>query len=171
MNDIDEESAQSKAVARKTMSKKSGKKRRKGKSGSKRTRTPRTYPALSFEQSLALAEAIHLHASGDRVARLTLLKQMNLSPTSSSTQILITSSGKYGITTGSYAAEHIELTAEGRIASDKGSGLRARTLARFNLAIKAIPSFDVLYNRYRGKKLPSRRYEGCTQRGKVKHCR
>jgi hypothetical protein len=31
-------------------------------------------------------------------SRLTLLKAINLSPTSSSTQILITSSGKYGIT-------------------------------------------------------------------------
>jgi hypothetical protein len=76
---------------------------------SKRTRTPRIYPALSFEESLVLAEAIHTHASGEKVSRLTLLKAMNLSPTSSATQILITSSGKYGITKGSFVAEHLEL--------------------------------------------------------------
>lgn len=125
------------------------------KESAKRTRTPRIYPALSFEASLGLAEAIHTHASGERVARLTLLKQMNLSPTSSSMQILITSSSKYGLTTGSYAAEHLELTPLGRIASDKASAPREKTQARFDLGIKNIKPFEVLYERYRGKKLPS----------------
>src|SRR5258708_4608890 len=76
--------------------------KKKGKRGpkGKRTRTPRIYPALTFEECLRLAEAIHVHASGERVSRLTLLKAMNLSPTSSATQILITSSAKYGLTKG-----------------------------------------------------------------------
>jgi len=121
----------------------------------KRTRTPRIYPALSFEESLVIADAIQTYASGEKVARLTLLKQMNLSPTSSATQILITSSGKYGLTKGSYAAEHLELTPEGKIATDKSTPVKAKTETRFNLAIKGIAPFNVLYNRYRGKKLPS----------------
>jgi hypothetical protein len=120
-----------------------------------RIRTARIYPALSFEESLVLAEAIQTHASGERISRLTLLKQMNLSPTSSATQILITSSGKYGITKGSYAAEHLELTPPGRTASDKNSAPRVKAQARFELAIKNVKPFDALYNRYRGKKLPS----------------
>jgi hypothetical protein len=119
------------------------------------TRTARIYPARSFEESLPLGEAIHTHASGDKVARLTLLKAMNLSPTSSGTQNLITSSGKYGLTKGSYAADYLELTDDGRIATDKTAQERARTQARFNLAIKGIAPFDVLYQRYRSKKLPS----------------
>src|SRR6266852_5881893 len=80
---------------------------------------------------------------------------MHLSPTSSATQILITSSGKYGLTKGSYAAEHLELTPEGKIATDKNTPIKAKTQTRFNLAIKGIAPFNVLYNRYRGKKLPS----------------
>lgn len=124
-------------------------------SAAKRTRTPRIYPALSFEESLVLADAIQTHASGERVARLTLLKQMNLSPTSSATQILITSASKYGLTKGSYAAEHVELTPEGKSASDKNAPPRQRTQTRFDLAIKGIAPFEVLYTRYRGKKLPS----------------
>ena len=123
---------------------------------SKRTRTARVYPALSFEESLVLAEAIHTHASGEKVSRLTLLKAMNISPTSSATQILITSSGKYGITKGSYVAEHLELTAEGKTPSDKEASPRARTQARFDLAIKSVKPFEVMYSIYRGKKLPSR---------------
>lgn len=122
---------------------------------SKRGRTPRIYPALSFEESLVLAEAIHLHASGEKVSRLTLLKAMNISPTSSSTQILITSSGKYGITKGSFAAEHIELTPKGRLSSEKSAAARVKTQARFDLAIKEIVPFDAIYQRYKGKKLPS----------------
>jgi hypothetical protein len=80
---------------------------------------------------------------------------MNLSPTSSATQILITSSGKYGLTKGSYAADYLELTAEGKTASDKVSAPRTKTQARFDLAIKKIQPFQLLYDRYRGKKLPS----------------
>ena len=125
------------------------------KSHAKRTRTPRIYPVLSFEESIFLSDAIHTHAAGERVSRLTLLKQMNRSPTSSSTQILITSSGKYGITTGSFAAEHLELTSQGKIATDKASPPKVKAKARFELAIESIKPFAVLYNRYRGKKLPS----------------
>ncbi len=121
----------------------------------KRTRTARIYPALSFEESLLLADAIQTHASGEKVARLTLLKQMNQSPTSSSTQILITSAAKYGLTKGSYVADHLELTPEGKIASDKSASVTRRTQTRFDLAIKGIVPFEALYSRYRGKKLPS----------------
>src|SRR5229473_19068 len=110
----------------KAQNRKAAKKPKRRKEASKRTRTPRIYPALSFEASLALAEAIHTFASGERVARLTLLKQMNVSPTSSSTQILITSSNKYGITTGSFAADYVELTPLGRVASDKASAPRPK---------------------------------------------
>jgi hypothetical protein len=123
--------------------------------GSKRGRTPRIYPSLSFEQSLVLADAVHKFASGERVSRLTLLKQMNLSPTSSSTQILITSSGKYGLTKGSYAADHIELTSEGKTATDKAIATKPQRQAQFDLAIKNIQPFEVLYEKYKGKKLPS----------------
>jgi hypothetical protein len=144
-----------KAKSASKKAKRSGAAKSENAEGSARARTARIYPALSFEESLVLPEAIQTHASGERVARLTLLKAMNMSPTSSATQILITSSGKYGLTKGSYAAEHLELTAEGKTATDKGSSPKAKTQARFNLAVKKIRPFEILYERYRGKKLPS----------------
>src|ERR1039457_4533928 len=65
-----------------------------------RTRAARPYPASSFNEAAALGAAIHQYASGQRVRRLTLLKQMQKSPTSGPTKQLITNSGKYKITTG-----------------------------------------------------------------------
>ena len=153
--ETDEQGSETTGAPKATPRTRKGRGAKKKKAQGKRTRIPRIYPALSFEESLTLADAIHTYAAGERVARLTLLKQMNVSPTSSVTQILITSSGKYGFTTGSFVAEHLELTPQGRIASDKSSSPKAKAQARFELAIKGIKPFEVLYNRYRGKKLPS----------------
>jgi hypothetical protein len=82
-----------------------------------RTREARPYPAAPFEESLTLADAIQKFASGERVRRLTLLREMDRSPNSGATKMLITNSGKYGLTTGSYAAEWLELTELGNVAS------------------------------------------------------
>lgn len=120
-----------------------------------RTRTVRPYPAGPFEDALKLADAIHKYAAGEKVRRLTLLQKMNLSPTSSATQMLITNSGKYGITSGSYAAEWLELTSFGKIASDPSASIRAKLEARFKLAVEMIAPFRELYEGYCGKKIPS----------------
>src|SRR5260370_4786085 len=99
----------------------SGKKKsarsRPAKTKKSRTRLARPYPASSFTEALPFAEAIHKYAAGQKVRRLTLLQQMQKSPTSSVTKMLITNSGKYGVTTGSYAAEWLELTQAGAVAS------------------------------------------------------
>ena len=60
----------------------------------KRKRTPRPYPASSFEQAFELAVQIQRVAAGERVRRLTLLKEMNKSPSSSGSKQLITNSSK-----------------------------------------------------------------------------
>src|SRR5215831_19033367 len=86
-----------------------------GSSGSSRRGNPaRTYPAGSFSDSLELGQAIQTHASGDKVRRLTLMEKMGRSATSGPTRQLITNSAKYGITKGSYNADWLELTPEGK---------------------------------------------------------
>ena len=102
-----------------------------------------------------MGESIHQFASGERVNRLTLLQKLNKSPTSSSIQILITSSGKYGITKGSFVADYLELTDIGKVASDPSAKPLDKLTARFKLAIEEIEPFKLLYNRYKGKKLPA----------------
>ncbi len=121
-----------------------------------RSRKARPYPASSFTDALPLGEAIMKHASGEKVRRLTLLQQMDKSPNSGPTKMMITNSGKYGITNGSYAAEYLELTTAGRTAVDSLVAPRERRAASFALAIDGVEPFKLLYDQYKGKRLPER---------------
>ena len=118
-------------------------------------KSARTFPASTFEDAAALANAIWQHAEGERVRRLTLFDALGKSPESGPSRQLVTNSGKYGLTTGSYAAEYLELTAKGRLATDPDAIDREHIKARFDLAIGDIPIFRALYDNYVGKKLPS----------------
>ena len=69
---------------------------------------------------------------------------------------MITNSGKYGITNGSYAAEYLELTQKGRTAVDSSVGPREQRRASFALAINGVPPFKLLYDHYKDKRLPER---------------
>ncbi|MDO9599572.1 MAG: hypothetical protein Q7J47_17790, partial [Azoarcus sp.] len=102
-----------------------------------------------------MAEAIQQFASGEKVNRLTLFKALDKSPTSSSSQNLITNSTKYGLTKGSFVAEYLELAPAGRVLTDPNSNSVARFETAFECAIKNIPIFTTLYETYRGKKLPA----------------
>lgn len=121
----------------------------------KRSRKQRNYPAWTLEQSLPLAEAIQRYASGEKVNRLTLFKALDRSPTSSSSQNLITNSTKYRLSKGSFNAEYLELTPQGRVLSDPNSNAVERFTTAFDCAVKGIPIFSTLYETYKGKKLPA----------------
>ena len=121
----------------------------------RKPRVARPYPAASFEEALKLADAIQRIAPGGKVRRLTLCEQMKLSPTSSSTIMLITNSGKYGITKGSYIADWLELTADGKLASGSDTPKREQLKARFRLAIQGVKPFSTIYDEHKGRKLPA----------------
>jgi hypothetical protein len=119
-----------------------------------RTRASRPYPASSFKDALQLAEAIMKHGSGEKVRRLTLLQKMDKSPNSGPTKQMITNSGKYDLTTGSYAAEYFELTPKGRLVVDSAVDEKAKRQAKFDLSIAGVEPFNLLYEQYKGKRLP-----------------
>src|SRR5262249_20169082 len=121
----------------------------------KNGRAKRPYPASSFEDALPIAQAIQTFASGEKVRRLTLLGQLNKSPSSSGTRQLITNSNRYGLTSGSYAAEWLELTQSGKIVTNPDTDSKERLSTQFKLAIEGIEAFNHLYTQYKGKKLPS----------------
>ncbi len=123
--------------------------------GGKRGNPSRTYPAGSFSDSLELGQAIHQHAPGGRIRRLTLMEKMGRSATSGPTRQLITNSARYGITKGSYNADWLELTPEGQIVVDDTQPDRERLRAKFQLAIEGIPPFKKLYDEYAKKRLPA----------------
>jgi hypothetical protein len=155
-NGADNKIAAPRIAPRQRSGKKKGSRSRSKEAKGSRTRSSRPYPASSFAEALPLADAIHEYAAGQKVRRLTLLQQMQKSPTSSATKMLITNSGKYGITSGSYAAEWLELTDVGAIATAPGSLTPQKLSAQFQLAIERITPFSVLYRGYKGKRLPSR---------------
>lgn len=60
----------------------------------KRKRVTRLFPALTYEECLALANAIWEYASGQKIRRLTLFDQIGKSPESGTSRTLITASNK-----------------------------------------------------------------------------
>ena len=121
----------------------------------KRSRRTTLFPASSFEEALTIANAIQKHSAGQKVRRLTLFDQMGKSADSGASRQLIINSNKYGLTKGSYSAEHLELTPEGKIATGIEVSAREKTLARFNLAIAKIGPFNSLYEAQKGSRLPA----------------
>ena len=47
----------------------------------RRTRKERNFPALTFAETLTLAEGIQKYAAGQKVRRLTLFEKLNKDPT------------------------------------------------------------------------------------------
>lgn len=120
-----------------------------------RTRKHRPYPSWPYQEALTLALAIQEHASGERVAKLTLLGKLSKSAESSQTHGLITNSGKYGLTKGSYAAEYLELTPAGALVTSDLTKEVDKLKGNFDLSIAAIKPFGLLYDKYKNKRLPA----------------
>jgi hypothetical protein len=122
----------------------------------RRKRTSRPFPASAFEEALAFAKELFSVGSGQPVRRLTLFDHIQKAPDSGASRMLITNSNKYGLTKGSYVAEQLELTAEGRKAVDDGYPNREQAQARAKLAILDIEPFKQLYERFTNAKLPAK---------------
>lgn len=114
------------------------------------------FPTVSFQEALELAEAIQAHGVGGKLRRLTLFDVINKSPDSGPSRTLITNSSKYGLTTGGYRADYLELTPKGRLATDTEVNAKERVKARFELAIMNIVPFKLLYEKLAGNKLPGK---------------
>lgn len=121
----------------------------------RRSRRTSLFPASSFEEALTIPNAIQKYAAGQRVRRLTLFDQLGKSPDSGSSRQLIVNSNKYGLTKGSYSAEHLELTSDGRLATSAETRPADRLKARFKLAIEKVAPFHALYEAQKGNRLPA----------------
>lgn len=122
----------------------------------KKTRAQRPFPAAAFEEALEFARAIFEFGSGQQVRRVSVFDHLQKSPESGASRQLITNANKYGLTEGSYQAEFIKLTPDGIKAVDDELPPRELARARIALAIEGIDTFNALYNRFLGNKLPLR---------------
>lgn len=121
---------------------------------SAQARVQRSFPASSFEEALELANTMQRMGS-DRVRRLTLFEELGRSAESGPSRQLIINSGRYGLTKGGVQAEWIELTDEGKLATNPEAPRRQQTRARFSLAIENISPFKAIYDQFAGKRVPS----------------
>jgi hypothetical protein len=117
----------------------------------------KVFPTFSFQEALTIPDAIQAHSGGTgRIRRLTLFDTLNKSPDSGPSRQLVTNSARYGLTTGSYIAEHLELTPKGNVATNPEGDPKERLKARFELAISGIAPFKALYDKFAGNKLPAK---------------
>jgi hypothetical protein len=118
-------------------------------------RASRPFPAATFEEALELPLAIQRISGGAKVRRLTLFEQLDKSPESGPSRQMITNSARYGLTSGSYKAEYLELTQLGRLATSSETSPRERLQARFELAINQVGPFRVLYDALKDRRVPT----------------
>ena len=106
--------------------------------------------------ALQIANAIKEHNAGNPYDRLDLAKAVNKSPTSSEFRMLITASGQFGLTEGSYAAKSISLTPLGRsIVFPQSPSERAECLKKALLSIQFYAKF---FTDFDNNKLPPMDY-------------
>jgi hypothetical protein len=122
----------------------------------RRRRGQRPFPATSFEEALEFAQVLFTLGSGQPVRRLTVFDHLGKAPESSASRMLITNSNRYGLTKGSYVAEQLELTDDGRTAVDESVGRRERKRVWAKLAIQDIEPFRQLYDRFVNSRLPAK---------------
>jgi hypothetical protein len=116
----------------------------------------RPFPACSIEDALELPQAIQKHGGGARkVRKITLFKALDKSATSGASRMLITNSGKYGLTTGGYQNDFLELTDLGHVITSPDSTGKQRKQALFDAGISHIQPFVALYEHCKGNRLPS----------------
>jgi predicted nucleotide-binding protein len=118
----------------------------------KRKYATMAFPKNTLKEALCLAQSIQDNNAGQPYNRLDLATSLGWSPESSGFRTLITSSSRYGLTQGSYAAEKISLTNLGksivapRTDEEKGEGLLK--------ALKTIDLFRNFFERFDQSKLP-----------------
>jgi len=121
----------------------------------KRTRKRRLFPNTSFQESFDFAKVISDLGAGQKVRRLTIFEQINRSPDSGTSRMLITNSGKYGIIKGSYSAEYLELTEKGKLATNNDLEPAIQLKAKFDLCFSDIDIYKQLYEKFVNNKLPT----------------
>jgi len=110
---------------------------------------PRSYyPPRSLREATIIAKTIVDRGGKQPMMRLTIAQHLDLAPTGRPFRSLITASGGYGLTSGSYIAEEIELR-------DLGKRLVAGDLEAAYEALGSHELFVKLHEQYKNAKVPS----------------
>ena len=120
----------------------------------RKPRATTLYPKVTLVDALRLAESILDNNAGEPYNRIDLAQSIDLSPGSSSLRTYVTTSGKFGLTTGSYKAERISLTDLGKtIVSPTSDEEKAEGLLK---ALYRIDFYKKFFERFKNHRLPRR---------------
>ena len=120
------------------------------------------YPVKPLETVLDLPRSIIEHGVQGEIQRLTLLDKMGISPTSSRTRDLITSSARYGLTVGSHSVSSLSVTDDGKALLDSQMPPAALLQTKFRIAIDQFGPFKAVYEKLSGSRLPDATVVGDT---------
>ena len=112
----------------------------------------RNFPFHSLTDALRVATVIRENKAGKPMRRLLLADALGIKPSSSNFRNLLSSSLKYGLTTGTEKANEISLTDLGVQATDQRTEVRAGALRQAAVTPKVFHDFYTAYDQAR---LPS----------------
>ena len=112
------------------------------------------FPMMTFEEALELPKGILEYGVNGEIQRLTLMGKLKLSSSSSKTRQLITSSTKYGLTSGSYSAAALKVTDDGRMVLGPNSSSHTTKEKQFELSVTQFSPFLSAYERLKERRLP-----------------
>ena len=107
------------------------------------------FPAITIGEARQIAEAIAQKHSGQPMRRLDVFKELHKSPGSGPSRVLVTASSGFGLTSGGYTAEFVELTDLGRRLAVEGDQ------SALVDAVLHVEIFKRFFEEYRGKTVPS----------------
>jgi len=107
------------------------------------------FPAVSVSEARKLADTIAQKNAGQPMRRLDVFHELGRSPTSGPGRALVTASGAYGLTTGSYKADRLTITPLGRRLSVEGQD------AALIDAVLNVEVFKRFFEKYRNSSVPS----------------
>lgn len=120
----------------------------------KRTRRVRPYPLCAYAEALDFAKSIQKNAGSQQIRRLTLFDAIQKAPESGPSRTLVSNTAKYGLIEGGPGTEYLQLTENGNSATSEDASERARVKARISTAILSVEPFNLLYEGFKGNKLP-----------------
>lgn len=112
----------------------------------------RPHPPLTFREAAKLPIAIRDHNAGRPMNRVLLAAAMGRSPAGSDFRDVITSAARYGLISGNYNSEAIQLTPLGQKYTRPVS--EEERLDAERAAIRKIPIFEQMLTHYNNNKIP-----------------
>ena len=123
---------------------------------SRRGRGPaKSFPLMKFEDVLILPQAILEHGANRQLRRTTLFDRLGKSPESGPSRQLVTTAGRYGLTSGGIHAEYIAVTDTGAKILEPSQTDDIVLTEKFKCAIGNFEVFRRTYENLVSKRVPA----------------